>query len=107
MQTCEQMREYLSARLDGELTPAQEAELEAHLASCARCRALARRMNLLEEVLRDLEDDLAPEGFTEQVMEEIRERGTGKTRTKRKNFRRVFTAVAGLAACLWAERRRA
>ncbi|WFE53136.1 zf-HC2 domain-containing protein [Micromonospora sp. WMMD1155] len=35
---CEQWREILSAQLDGEETPAEQARAEAHLDGCAACR---------------------------------------------------------------------
>ncbi|RLP94723.1 hypothetical protein EAD89_03555 [Micromonospora sp. BL4] len=35
---CEQWREILSAQLDGEETPAEQAEADAHLDGCATCR---------------------------------------------------------------------
>jgi predicted anti-sigma-YlaC factor YlaD len=36
---CEQCREALSARLDGEDDPGEQAMVDAHLAGCANCRA--------------------------------------------------------------------
>lgn len=38
MKYCQDIQPELSAYLDGELTPPQRAEVEAHLASCPRCR---------------------------------------------------------------------
>lgn len=37
--TCEQSRELISARIDGELDPSDEAALDAHLSMCAACTA--------------------------------------------------------------------
>lgn len=61
---CTWAREELSARLDGEASPHDAAELEAHVAGCAACRRHARE---LEEVRRALRvqpagavPDLAP-----------------------------------------------
>jgi len=42
---CQRAREQLSARMDGEL--AQAGELEAHLATCGRCRAHERSLAAL------------------------------------------------------------
>ncbi|MPZ00017.1 MAG: hypothetical protein GEU97_18905 [Actinophytocola sp.] len=36
--TCEECREQLSARLDGEETPCLRADVDAHLAACDACR---------------------------------------------------------------------
>jgi hypothetical protein len=38
MKHCQDIQPELSAYLDGELTPPQRAEVEAHLASCPRCQ---------------------------------------------------------------------
>jgi anti-sigma factor RsiW len=38
MKDCQDMRTQLSAYVDGELTPAQRAEVDAHLASCPDCQ---------------------------------------------------------------------
>jgi anti-sigma factor ChrR (cupin superfamily) len=38
MKYCQDIRPELSAYLDGELTPSQRTEVEAHLASCPRCQ---------------------------------------------------------------------
>lgn len=38
---CEQMRGYVSASLDGELSELEATRLQAHLASCAGCRTYA------------------------------------------------------------------
>jgi len=44
MMTCERIEELLSAYLEGELAPAEKAEVEAHLARCAECAELAALM---------------------------------------------------------------
>ena len=44
MMTCERIEERLSAYLEGELAPAEKAEVEAHLARCAECSGLAALM---------------------------------------------------------------
>ncbi len=41
MMTCERTEELLSAYLEGELAPAERAEVEAHLAACPECAELA------------------------------------------------------------------
>jgi anti-sigma factor RsiW len=44
MMTCERTEELLSAYLEGELAPAERAEVEAHLAACPECAELAGLM---------------------------------------------------------------
>ena len=52
MMNCEQALEAISARLDGALSEEENRELEAHLASCASCRALLKELTELEEGFR-------------------------------------------------------
>jgi predicted anti-sigma-YlaC factor YlaD len=50
---CEQYREGVSARLDGEPSPVPDAEVDAHLSSCAGCAAwyaAARRVTRLARI---------------------------------------------------------
>lgn len=98
MDGCETMEVWLSLRLDGMLEPEEERELEAHLAVCPRCRALAQELEAVHTAFPQLEDCSAPEGFAQGVMERI-----GALEQKPKVvplFRRPqVRALAGLAAC--------
>ena len=94
---CDSYLELLSARLDGELTEAEERELEAHLESCPACRAAGAQLAALRTVFAGLEDIPAPQDFTQDVMDRIRESEPNKTVPL---FRRPrFKVLAGLAAC--------
>lgn len=86
----------LSARLDGELTEAQERELEAHLAACPECRAAGAQLAALRPAFDELEDVPAPEGLAQSVMDRVR---AGEAPKVISPFRR-FRALTGLAACL-------
>jgi hypothetical protein len=61
---CAWAREELSARLDGEASARDAAELDAHLAGCASCRRHARELEDVRRALRvrpaDSVPDLAP-----------------------------------------------
>lgn len=46
---CEAYVELLSASLDGELTPEEQAQLDAHLESCPHCRALHAELSGLQD----------------------------------------------------------
>ena len=97
MESCERCTQLLSARLDGELTAREARELEAHLASCPECRALAEELEAIHAAFPRLEEIPAPEGFAQGVMERIREEAGPKVIPL---FRRPqFRALAGLAAC--------
>lgn len=60
MNPCEEFIPLISARLDGELTPEEEARLEAHLAQCPGCRALAADLAVLEATLSPLAQEVPP-----------------------------------------------
>ncbi|GIU90102.1 MAG: membrane protein [Acidimicrobiia bacterium] len=50
--TCEQARASLSAVLDGEAAPGASVRLEAHLRTCAACRAYERDLAALHRLVR-------------------------------------------------------
>lgn len=95
---CEDAALLLSARLDGELSEAEERELNDHLAQCPACRALAEDLASLHASLSYLEDEPAPEGFAARVMERVRAE-TSEKKTIPLFKRPQVRAIAGLAAC--------
>ena len=98
MENCERYLEWISARLDGELSGEEERELEEHLAQCPACRAIEGRLAALRDSLQSLEEIPAPEGFAQGVMDRVRaERSRPKVVSLFK--RPQFKALAGLAAC--------
>ena len=52
---CDQCRDLLEARLDGELTPDEAREIDRHLATCASC---SRQFDTLTETHRLLSENL-------------------------------------------------
>ncbi|MEA4955458.1 MAG: zf-HC2 domain-containing protein [Pseudoflavonifractor sp.] len=99
MRTCEDYIDLISARLDGLLTHEEEQELEAHLADCADCRALADQMAEIHASFPNLEEIPAPDGFAKGVMERIGSRTTPKKVAVPFFSRPQVRALAGLAAC--------
>ncbi|HUW58531.1 MAG TPA: anti-sigma factor [Planctomycetota bacterium] len=100
MNGCEDIRELLSAGLDGELSAAEAARLEAHLASCEACR---RERDALERVwngLGVLGDVKTPEGMTERVLARVASIRTH--RRPRAFLRRWVYPLATAAAVLLA-----
>ena len=95
---CERCLEQLSARLDGELPAGEAAELEAHLAQCSSCLALAQQLEQLHGDFPALAELEAPAGFAQGVMDRVRtKKPAGRVIPL---FRRPqFKALAGLAAC--------
>ncbi|MFZ5449644.1 MAG: zf-HC2 domain-containing protein [Thermodesulfobacteriota bacterium] len=84
---CQEMRELMSAWLDGELDKAMEAALSAHLNECEACRQEWQKLRALESALGRLAAP-APPGLTEKVLERVKPR------------RRQWVESLALAACL-------
>lgn len=93
---CEEYRQLLSARLDGELSPQEEKALEEHLAVCPACRADEAQLAAIQAAFKQLEDVEVPEGFAQSVMERVRAEKKAIPLYKRPQLK----AVAGLVACL-------
>ena len=68
---CGKARQWISAKLDGELDAARRQLLEAHLADCAQCRAFAAELAGLDGSLDLLSAPEPPEGFTGRVLSEL------------------------------------
>ena len=88
--TCEQVRDRLSAWLDGEAPAAEAAVLEAHLDGCAACRAELARLEALDEALGGLAVPVPP-GLAERVLARL---------PKQERPRRRWGQSLALAACL-------
>ena len=62
---CDKYQEKLSSWLDGQLSPTEAGELEAHLEHCAECSAIVRRLKSLSgmasEALLDIDDSVLEE----------------------------------------------
>ena len=99
MDGCETMEVWLSLRLDGMLEPEEERELEAHLAVCPSCRALAAELEAMHTSFPQLEDCPAPEGFARGVMERIDALEEKKPKVVPLFRRPQVRALMGLAAC--------
>lgn len=79
----------LSAMLDGELSAAEEAQVQAHLVSCASCRSELDTVRLVRSWVRALPPVDPPFGFLERLAQPYR--------TSR---RRVAIATVGAAAAV-------
>lgn len=97
---CEQALELISAALDGELTPAERAALDAHLNECPACAALFDELAGHARLLRQL-DCQPPGDLTERILSRLPE----QTPEKRSGLRR-WARWGSLAACaalaIWA-----
>jgi predicted anti-sigma-YlaC factor YlaD len=58
---CEQIREALSARLDGEAAEPEDAFLDAHLDTCPSCAAWSQDLTVLHRMVRVREAEAVPD----------------------------------------------
>ena len=71
MTDCTEYEVLLSARLDGELTRSESARLDAHLAACPSCQALAAQLEALRAELEGM-NPVPPASLAKNVMEQVR-----------------------------------
>ena len=100
---CAELSRSVEAFLDGEFEAREQAEAEAHLAGCERCRALteaeAARLTALRARLREAMGPASPAG---RCPEALRRRvSTALARERRPLWRRILSPVplATAAAC--------
>lgn len=97
---CEQALAAISARLDGELSEAESRELDAHLASCASCRVLAKELTELEAGLDLLPMKEAPDTLVPGVMRAIRAEKSQRSQKKKAPHRTAWLIAAAAAIAL-------
>jgi len=69
---CEKALDLLSAKIDGELSSGEEAELAAHLEHCESCRLLASELESIHAGMQSFAVS-PPAGLTESVLGKIKE----------------------------------
>ena len=95
--SCEHYLDLISARLDGELTAAEEAELAAHLQACPACRAIAQQMQNIHSAFALTGEVDTPAELSQTVMQNIK---AERSSTRRRMFRRLSTLAACLLLCV-------
>jgi len=78
---CRDIRESLSAFVDGEALPGEAAAVRGHLASCERCRVLERQMRAVGEGVRQVRGPV-PDRFREKVFARLESEGALPKRKK-------------------------
>ena len=91
---CDHSLELMSQALDGPLSPAQQAELSAHLNTCPHCAALYRELTEQSAALRAL-DAPFPEGLHQRILDQLPAQQQPKGKGRLVSLRRWGT----LAAC--------
>ncbi len=71
---CRDIRETISACVDGEASPEEAASVRGHLASCERCRALERQMRALGAGVRQIRERV-PDRFRQEVFARLESEG--------------------------------
>jgi len=66
--TCTETRDLFSALADDALTPAERADLDAHLAGCAECRRELAAFGRTVALVRAIDPAHAPAGFVDRVL---------------------------------------
>jgi hypothetical protein len=91
---CKSISGLLAAYLDGEVTPEEREQIEAHLAACPQCReeleALATTRKGLRQVLKEAAAGVAPQA---ESWERIKQRAGIKNRVERPSPKRRFPAL--------------
>lgn len=95
MTDCERNMERISALLDGELPPADAAELRAHMAECPECRAMYQAFAALSTAVTA--EEPLPEHLHDNIMSTVRQADQA-LRKQRKLVR--LRAALTTAACL-------
>ncbi len=83
---CEEIRERLSAYLEGTLSPEDRAAIKNHLNSCSRCSETLSDLSKTLEHVKNLEEVTPPPWLTQKVMDRIR----AEARPGKSLFRRLF-----------------
>jgi len=78
---CRDIRESISACVDGEASPGEAAAVREHLASCERCRVLERQMRAVGAGVREVRGSV-PDRFREVVFARLESEGALPKRKK-------------------------
>ena len=94
MSDCERYEAMISALLDGELSPEEEAEVRAHMASCPDCAAMYAAFAAVGTAVREQD---VPDTLHKGIMDTVRAAETARrTQSRIIRLRAILTA----AACL-------
>lgn len=97
---CERALELLSLELDGQLTPEEKGELEAHLAGCGECRRAAEELRQLHTILPELEEEV-PDDLHQAIMDRIgAEKVVPLSRARRPSQLRRWASLAAVFAVI-------
>lgn len=96
MISCDRATEAISAHLDGEDAPADDHQLQAHLAACAKCHAFAQHAPALMRRLRLHPVDQTVPDHTDEILSAI-DASAPSARRRRRRPAGVRAALATVA----------
>jgi len=100
---CDQALEAISAALDGELSPGEQVLLDAHLAQCPNCQAIAHDFGVLSVALSGMEQQ-PPEALLSQVQAAMAPKPVvdlaAERKKRSKRAWRSMAAAVALVVCL-------
>lgn len=102
MKYCDDHAALLDLYVDGELSPREMADVQAHLDACPGCRAYVDDALAIRAAFSDLDDTEIPAGFAEGVMAAIRAQSAPAAEVPAPQKRRTSLWVRSLlplAAC--------
>lgn len=98
MPSCRKYERMISADIDGELTPEEEQEMQAHLATCGRCRALKIEVERICASVRVMDTVPAPKNLSKEIMTRVQE--APKSKIIHLFQKHCAKPAAGIAACV-------
>lgn len=99
MKYCADCAALLDLYVDGELSPADMARVQAHLDTCPGCRAYVDDTLAIRAAFPDAEDTEVPDGFAGGVMAAIRAQSAAQKPQAAPQKRTLSKVLLPLAAC--------
>jgi anti-sigma factor RsiW len=100
--TCKQAQPLIDAYLDQELSVADSARMDAHLAVCDACRLEVNEARVMKRLLSNAPDVEIPVGFEERLVQRVMRPASVHTTRSRLSFGWVALAGAAAAAATFA-----
>ena len=95
--TCREIRQQLSAYLDGELSPEESRSVRAHVASCPACRAELESLRRTIEAVKDLPPVAAPHDLKQRILETVNAADSPSvTHAGTRHWRRLWPTAAAI-----------
>lgn len=98
--SCEEALELIQRKLDHDLKPAEEAQLNNHLSHCQACFKEWQHYERLSQVLTDLPKVNPPRSVLDQLIPALQEDDKGTEKKNNAYFGKKGWMAAVLAACL-------